>query len=210
MVPGRTRTAIGAAVIQNMIRERLLADFPGIQDLLFFSVPESGKRGCIEKLLAELYFTLSDTNADEHLSVLTMAGVLPSIKNAYGRDVIEIVDSLSGTFDQIVESVVTGYLNAEGEQRTLLLEILKDADSTQAFIDCSKSFLLACTLEMSRGAPDANAITGSLIAAYHRRLGALDLLQRLQMARIERTVKQDRPVVAFFCPDKAFRKNFGR
>ncbi|MBI5753331.1 MAG: CDP-glycerol glycerophosphotransferase family protein [Hydrogenophilales bacterium] len=197
-------------MLQDFITEKLLENIPDIRNLISATVSDADECNSIEKTLASLHFTVGDGMEDEHYSVPAIVQLLPLFSDTYGGHFLDVLESMTGIFDQIIEAVVTGYLAGEGQHKTLLQELLKDLDSTQAFIDCSKGYLFACALKLRTSMSNSNWVSQDLIGAYCRRLDTLDLLQRLQLARIEYAVKDFPEVIGFFCPDNAFRKNFGQ
>lgn len=196
------------SVMENLIRQRLEEIFP--ESLTYFAsaVTDEKARAKIESAVAQLYFVGGEEQNEFFFAVHEFSSVLVDLEKN-GVRINQLLAIHEDDFNDTIKSVVEEALVNHSEAGSLLHDILKSEGDTQLFIDCAKSFLLACILKQADAYVEIGQKREILLYSFRMQIEKLEFLQRFQLNRIYSAMSGFEKVVAFFCPDKAFRNNFG-
>lgn len=189
---------------------RLHREMPGFRAFLSTISPDPALRARVERMAGACYYFTGDRHSDNYLALDQFATLLAQLESEQSGKIEQLLHFYQEAFTYVTQGVVGELAGAGGEYQIFILQILGSPGAASAFVECSKSFLLATALKRAPHHVDGTTLVNELIVLYRNELSNFKFLLRLQFDRIQQSVKGTRGVVAFFCPDKAFRKNCGQ
>lgn len=194
----------------EVVLDKLNHDIPGFRALLSSIAPDPAMRPRIERMVAACYYFLGDRQSEYLLPLDQFATQLAQLESEQSGKIDQLLHYYQEAFNYVIQGVSSELAGFGGEYQIFVLKIMGSPHAGSVFDECSKCFLLASAMKRATHHPDGTSLINELIVLYRAELCNFKFFMRIQLDSIKYSVKGTRAIVGFFCPDMAFRKNFGQ